>query len=195
VGRAADPLAEPADAAPAARAPRFVDVTCAAGLDLPTTPVGTGTGCIVGPKTLAGAFPELASSFADLESKYGGFCQYERFTGGVAVGDADGDGRPDVYVPRLDGPGRLFLNRGDGRFVDATAGSGLDARRDASVGAAWADIDNDGDEDLFVGGLGTRGYSLYVNDGRGHFVDEAPTRGIADDRGVVHLTFSVAVVD
>jgi hypothetical protein len=194
-GRAADPLADPADAAPAARAPRFVDVTCAAGLDLPTTPVGTGTGCIVGPKTLTDAFPELASSFADLETKYGGFCQYERFTGGVAVGDADGDGRPDLYVPRLDGPGRLFLNRTGGRFVDATAGSGLDTRRDSSVGAAWADIDNDGDEDLFVGGLGTRGYSLYVNDGRGHFVDEAGPRGIADDRGVVHLTFSVAVGD
>ena len=59
-GRAADPLAEPAGAPPAARAPRFVDVTCAAGLDLPTPPVGTGTGCIVGPKILASAFPELA---------------------------------------------------------------------------------------------------------------------------------------
>ena len=175
--------------------PRFVDVTCAAGLDLAPTPVGTGTDCIVDPATLADRFPEIASSFEDLETKYGGFCQYERFSGGVAVGDADADGRPDVYVPRLDEAGRLFLNRGGGRFEDVTVGSGLDARRDSSVGAAWADVDNDGDQDLFVGGFGTRGYSLYVNDGSGHFADEARARGVADDRGVVHLTFSIAVGD
>jgi hypothetical protein len=68
---------------------------------------------------------------------------------GVAAGDYDGDGRPDLLVCGLTGV-TLWRNRGDGTFEDATAASGLDNRGRWTVGAAWLDIDNDGDLDLFV---------------------------------------------
>jgi enediyne biosynthesis protein E4 len=68
---------------------------------------------------------------------------------GVAVGDVDGDGRPDLYVTDF-GPNRLLRNRGDGTFEDVTAASGTDDPR-WSVPAVFFDYDGDGDDDLYVG--------------------------------------------
>ncbi len=68
---------------------------------------------------------------------------------GVAVGDYDNDGRPDLFVTRWRSYG-LYHNRGDGRFEDATASAGLGGDRDWPTSAAWADLDNDGDLDLYV---------------------------------------------
>ena len=67
---------------------------------------------------------------------------------GVAIGDYDNDGRPDVYLTALEGD-RLFRNLGGGRFADVTAGSGI---RNANFGtsAAWVDYDRDGHLDVFV---------------------------------------------
>src|SRR6185436_15988412 len=67
---------------------------------------------------------------------------------GVAAGDYDNDGRPDVYITALEGD-RLFHNLGGGKFQDVTAASGI---KNASFGtsAAWLDYDKDGKLDLFV---------------------------------------------
>ena len=68
---------------------------------------------------------------------------------GVAVGDADGDGAPDLFVANF-GPDVLYRNRGDGTFErtdSASAGPGMDGW---STGAAFFDADADGDEDLYV---------------------------------------------
>ncbi len=65
---------------------------------------------------------------------------------GVAVGDFDGDGRPDLYVLNY-GPNVLYRNLGDGRFAAATAGV---EDPGWSVGAAFLDFDGDGDLDLYV---------------------------------------------
>lgn len=67
---------------------------------------------------------------------------------GVAVGDADNDGKPDLYLTALEGD-RLFRNLGGGKFKDVTAASGI---QNASFGtsAAWVDYDKDGNLDLFV---------------------------------------------
>ncbi|MHB1560164.1 MAG: CRTAC1 family protein, partial [Isosphaeraceae bacterium] len=76
-----------------------------------------------------------------------------RFPGGygqgVAVGDVDNDGRPDLFVTRF-GSYALYRNRGDGRFEDATAAWGLGGDRDWPTSAAFADLDGDGDLDLYV---------------------------------------------
>ncbi len=67
---------------------------------------------------------------------------------GVAVGDWDGDGRPDLYVTNV-GPDRLYRNVGGGRFEDVTEAAGIVAHG-WSASAAFADLDADGDLDLFV---------------------------------------------
>ena len=77
-------------------------------------------------------------------------CLVERATGGAAAADYDGDGWPDLYVTRLDGPGLLFRNLGDGAFTDVTDAAGLGSVSYPTNGAWWGDIDNDGDQDLFV---------------------------------------------
>jgi hypothetical protein len=68
---------------------------------------------------------------------------------GAAVGDYDNDGRPDLLVAGLHGI-TLYRNQGQGSFADVTARSKLDNLGRWSVGAAWFDMDNDGDLDLFV---------------------------------------------
>ena len=68
---------------------------------------------------------------------------------GVAVGDYDNDGFPDVLVTCV-GQNRLFRNTGRGTFVDATRTSGLDGRLGFSTSAMWFDYDRDGHLDLFV---------------------------------------------
>jgi hypothetical protein len=69
---------------------------------------------------------------------------------GVAVGDVDGDGRPDLFITAV-GPNRLYRNLGGGRFADVTAEAGVAGEADRwSTAAAFLDYDLDGDLDLFV---------------------------------------------
>lgn len=68
---------------------------------------------------------------------------------GVAVGDFDNDGFPDIYVTCV-GQSRLFANQRNGTFRDVTEKAGLGNRRAFSTSAAWVDYDRDGHLDLFV---------------------------------------------
>ncbi len=87
---------------------------------------------------------------------------------GLAVGDYDGDGLEDFYLTQPGGlPNRLFRNRGDGTFADVSAEAGLDAL-DGSSAAFFADIENDGTQDLIVV-LSTGQPLLFVNGGQGTF--------------------------
>jgi hypothetical protein len=100
---------------------------------------------------------------------------------GLAAEDFDGDGRPDLVL--LGGAGiRLYLNAGDGRFRDATAGSGLDWRRpDGHPGearqAVAADLDNDGRQDLLVTFVDDD-HRVFRNIGGGRFEDVTATAGL-----------------
>ncbi|PYR75372.1 MAG: hypothetical protein DMF86_15515 [Acidobacteria bacterium] len=86
---------------------------------------------------------------------------------GVSVGDFDGDGLDDLYVSQPEGlPNRLFRNKGDGTFEDATEAAGL-AILDRTSQALFADVDNDGDQDLIL--LTRTGPLLFRNDGKGRF--------------------------
>jgi hypothetical protein len=86
--------------------------------------------------------------FEDVTDKAG--VANERWGMGVAVGDYDNDGRPDIFVGNF-GVSRLYHNNGDGSFTDVAEKLGV-ARKGWSTGATWGDYDGDGRLDLFVPG-------------------------------------------
>ncbi|KAB2667139.1 MAG: VCBS repeat-containing protein, partial [Verrucomicrobia bacterium] len=108
---------------------------------------------------------------------------------GVALGDVDGDGLCDVYFCSLSGANVLYRNLGGWKFQDATASAGVACPGQASTGAAFADVDGDGDLDLLVNALGG-GTRLFLNDGHGRF-HESPDSGLIR-RGGSH---SLALAD
>jgi hypothetical protein len=97
---------------------------------------------------------------------------------GVAWGDYDGDGWPDLFVVRHTGGNRLFRNNRDGTFTDVTARTGVGNPSDWGMGATWVDVDDDGHLDLYVTNRGPN--RLYRNRGDGTFVDVAAAAGVAD---------------
>ena len=97
---------------------------------------------------------------------------------GLAVGDYDNDGREDIYFLNQLGPNALYRNVGDGSFVDVTAKAGVAIGNRISVGATFADYDNDGWPDLFV--TTTRGGNvLFHNRGDGTFQDVSAAAGLS----------------
>lgn len=87
---------------------------------------------------------------------------------GVAAGDFDGDGWCDLYFCGLDSSNRLYRNLGNWRFEDMTEVAGVACPGMDCSGAAFADLDGDGDLDLLVNSYG-QGTLLFVNQGDGHF--------------------------
>jgi len=73
----------------------------------------------------------------------------EMYGMGVAVGDYNNDGWPDIFISCV-GQSRLFRNTGNGTFLDVTKTSGLQHRQGLSTSALWLDYDRDGLLDLFV---------------------------------------------
>ena len=123
-------------------------------------------------------------------------------TGGAAAGDYNNDGWVDLYVTRSDDTDILYKNRGAFRnpdgpwFEDATEEAGITATDPLSTnGAAWGDIDNDGDLDLFVSAIRSPRFFLYINEGDGTFVEEAIARGTALEGETDHNGFSVSFAD
>ncbi len=150
-------------------------------------------------------------TFTDVTAKAG--VAGAGYGSGVAVGDYDNDGRPDIFLANVTG-NQLFHNNGDGTFTDVTAKAGvsgatLDGKKMWSVGAGWFDYNNDGKLDLFVVNYckwevnkdpvcllkeGVRGFchpklyaplhnTLYRNNGDGTFTDVSQETGIAQHYG------------
>ncbi len=108
----------------------------------------------------------------------------EMFAGGVAAGDYDGDGDVDLYVVRGNiGPNLLYRNDGGNVFTDVAVAAGVDHAAPGGggflhSGPAFADMDGDGDLDLFVGGIEGDPCLLFENDGDGTFTDVTVASGV-----------------
>ena len=98
--------------------------------------------------------------------------------GGVAVGDVDGDGLPDLFFANGPASNRLFRQKSSFAFEDITASSGVGGGDYWGVGAAFADVDRDGDVDLYVCNH-DQPNQLFVNDGKGVFEEKASAFGLA----------------
>ena len=96
---------------------------------------------------------------------------------GIAVADVDGDGLYDIYFVNQVGGNELWKNLGDGKFKNITKEAGVGLPDRISVTASFADIDNDGDQDLFVTSV-RGGNVLFKNDGHGHFTDITKEAGV-----------------
>ncbi len=100
---------------------------------------------------------------------------------GVAIGDYDGDGRPDVFVVSKTESCRLFRNLGGWRFEDVTEKAGVGDTGPAALiwkqGATWADVNNDGWLDLYVCRFDAPNL-LYINQGNGTFQERAKACGL-----------------
>ena len=111
--------------------------------------------------------------------------------GGVATGDLNGDGRPEIVLgSNMQGPS-LFLNEGAFRFRDVTAAAKIVTTRPWTTGLTLADVNGDGRLDLYVShaGIGdaeSRRNELWINEGTGAdsvptFSEQAAKYGIDDD--------------
>lgn len=151
-----------------------------------------------------GGFTELAGSSGLSHTQFDG----ERLglssqlisSGGAAVGDYDNDGWLDLFVTRLDGKDILYRNQGGETppgeqvtFLPAV-NTGLD-HNEPTNGAAWADIDRDGDLDLYISTIGGSRYYLYINNGDGTFTEDAVSRGLALESALPHQGQSVSFGD
>src|SRR6478672_6677121 len=114
---------------------------------------------------------------------------------GVAVGDIDNDGLPDIFFAGNMVSSRLYLNKGDIRFEDITKRAGVETNRWAT-GVTMVDINNDGYLDIYVSVSGPqwskpaqRANELFVNNGNGTFTEAAAKYGIADTSFTTHAVF------
>jgi len=111
---------------------------------------------------------------------------------GVAVGDFNGDGRPDIFLCSLKGQNALFANRGNWRFENVTASSIIDATNQICRGAVFADIDGDSRLDLLMSTLGN-GVLCFRNLGDGKFTNVTASAGTRTGFG--STTLALADID
>lgn len=102
--------------------------------------------------------------------------------GGVAAGDVNGDGLPDLYFTANVGGNHLYINKGNYRFEDVTARAGVGGAPGWTTGVTMADVNGDGRLDLYVSGvsyLTMQGHNiLYINNGDGTFTDRTAEYGL-----------------
>jgi hypothetical protein len=146
-------------------------------------------GCGRDPEPAAAEGPTGPAWFEDVTDQLGldfvhdpgpveGFLMPQMVGSGAALFDADGDGKLDIYLLNNGGPNgarnHLYLQGADGRFHDASAGSGLDYAG-YCMGVAVGDVNNDGRPDVLVTEyIGAR---LFVNLGGGKFRDVTAEAG------------------
>ncbi len=117
---------------------------------------------------------------------------------GVALLDFDGDGWVDIFQANDTEPNKLYRNNQDGTFSEAGLPGGVafaeDGRARGAMGVDAADYDRSGRPHLVIGNFSNEMISLYHNEGRGLFVDEAPTSSVGRD-SLLELKFGMFFFD
>ena len=114
--------------------------------------------------------------------------------GGIAIGDVNNDGLPDIFFTANMLPNRLYLNKGNFQFEDVTDEAGISKKGKWSTGVSMADVNGDGWLDIYVCNSGdikgdNRENELYINNGNGTFTEKAKEYGL-NDRGLsTHAAF------
>lgn len=104
--------------------------------------------------------------------------------GGVAIGDVNKDGLPDIYfTANSKGHNKLYINKGQFKFEDVTEKAGVGGEADWCAGAVMADINGDGWLDIYVSAIsqkfGLKGHNeLFINKGNGTFREESAKYGL-----------------
>ncbi|MEN9322664.1 MAG: putative adhesin [Bacteroidota bacterium] len=114
--------------------------------------------------------------------------------GGVAIGDINNDGLPDVYMTANMGPNKLYLNKGNFKFQDITKQAGVAGTKAWSTGVVMVDLNNDGYLDIYVCNAGnSKGASqnneLFINNKNNTFTEQAEKYNLADTGITTHAAF------
>ncbi len=114
--------------------------------------------------------------------------------GGVAVADINNDGLQDVFFTGNQVQDKLFLNKGDLTFEDITSKAGITKDANWSSGVTFVDIDNDGDQDIYVCRFtylenDKSANQLYINNGDLTFTEKAEAFGLADKGFSIQANF------
>jgi enediyne biosynthesis protein E4 len=145
-----------------------------------------GTRVMCGPRGLPGALDVLYrnngdGTFTDVTAPAGVLEEHPRYGLGVAVGDFDNDGWPDIYVANDSMPSYLYRNRKNGTFEDVALLAGVsvsdDGMEQAGMGTDFGDFDNDGWLDITKSNFSFESSNLYHNERDGHFVDQSKATG------------------
>ena len=108
--------------------------------------------------------------------------------GGVAIGDVNNDGKPDIFFTSNQQSNKLYINKGNWIFEDVTGKAGLQSNHKWHTGVTMADVNGDGWLDIYVSNSGDmpgddRSNELYINQKNGSFKEEAHAYGL-DDKGL-----------
>ena len=116
-------------------------------------------------------------TFSDV-TKQAGLYEPTSKTLGIAILDFDNDGWPDILLSNDTQPNKLYRNNGNGTFTEKAVVAGVAFSEDgvarAGMGVDTADYDRSGNTSLMITNFSNQMISLYHNEGRGLFVDEAP---------------------
>ena len=131
----------------------------------------------------------------DVEQNYLNF-EYIYNGGGVAVGDVNNDGLPDIYFSGNEVPNKLYLNKGNLKFEDVTEQAGVAADDGWYTGVSMVDINGDGWLDIYVCRSAwqkmikaDRRNKLFINQGDGTFAEKAADYGLAENGFSIQATF------
>ena len=114
--------------------------------------------------------------------------------GGVAVGDINNDGLPDLYFTANMGSNKLYLNKGNWQFEDITDKAGVGGNGKWGTGVVMVDINSDGLLDIFVCNAGyqkgiRQEKDLYINNGNGTFTESAKKYGLNENGYTTQAAF------